>query len=134
MVDFDRVIGEVKRTAYTGLGTFGSATVGNLLDEYVPGDNVAVAGSQMALGAGAAYVVDDRMNVRRTSGTDLEVDEAVYFASHGVGAAGFAELADILTEGSSTAQSNMVEVREVDRSRSNVSQTGSTRDEISVDV
>lgn len=117
MVNFQRVLGELKRTAYTGLGTFGSATVGNLLSDNLPVDQMGVSVAQYALGGGAAYFVDDRMNVRETRGLDLDVGEAAYFASHGVGAAGFAEAAEMVSGGS--AQSSMVEVREVNRGSSN---------------
>lgn len=143
-MDFKRVLGEVKRTAYVGVGTFASASVGNGIESVLP-DSVsggqgssAVALSQVVLGATSAAVVDDRLNSRETRGLKFDMGEAGRHAAYGVGGAGFAELADELTEGST--QQEMVQVR----TRSHAGSTGSgdggndedqsSRERISVDI
>lgn len=136
MVDFDLVLGEIKRTAYVGAGTFASASVGNFLEDFVPGGDVGVASAQMLAGAGGAYVARERLGGRRnTDGLDIDVGEAARHASYGVGGAGFAELADSITE-DGTTNAEMVEVRtRSNAGSSSSSQTQSqTREDISLDV
>lgn len=109
----DRVLGELKRTGYVGLGVFGSTFVGNILDDFVPGGDVGVAAGQYAAGSGAAYFVNRRMNASDTRGLQFNMGEAVQHASRGVGAAGFAEAADLVRSDSpqTGATANTVEVR-----------------------
>jgi len=110
MVDFQRVLGELKRTAYVGTGTWASASVGGFLDEMAPdgvGD-VAISSGQALAGSVAAHLVDERMGVDETQGMTVDFGEAAYHASHGVGGAGFAEMVDLVTEGQTSGSSNDV--------------------------
>lgn len=123
MVDMDAVLGEVKRTAYVGLGTFGSALVGNGLSRLLPGDDVsdvAVAGGQAVVGAGAASLAELRMDPMETEGLGFDFGEAAQHVGYGVGGAGFAEAADLLSQDG--GGSEVVEVR----TRSNASRATST--------
>lgn len=134
MVDMEAVLGEVKRTAYVGAGTFASASVGNFLDDFVPGGDVGVAAAQMLGGAGAAAVADDRLGGRNTRGLTFDAGEFAKHASYGIGGAGFAEAADNLTEGGSQGQLVEVRTRSNASQASEQSQTDNDRREISVDV
>lgn len=137
MVDFDAVLGEVKRTAYVGIGTFASASVGNVLDGRVPGGNVGVASAQALAGAGGAYVAQSRMGGRQTNGLDFDMGEAARHAAYGVGGSGFAEAADSLT-GETSQQGQLVEVtsraQHSEADSQSDEQEGSDRERISVDV
>lgn len=126
MVDMERVLGEIKRTAYVGVGTFGSTYVGNFLDEHMPGGDPAVAASQALAGAGAAVAVDEYIGgPRSTRGLDFDSGEMMRYASYGVGGAGFAELGDVLNENALFEQEQeTVEVR----TRSNASQASSEQE------
>jgi len=120
MVDMERVLGEIKRTAYVGVGTFGSSFIGGALADNLPVGDVGVSGVQALAGAGAASFIAERQGRQSTtSGLSFDVNEMARHASYGVGGAGFAELADsVRGSGSSSQGQDMIEVR----TRSNASQ------------
>lgn len=121
MVDMERVLGEIKRTAYVGVGTFGSSFIGGTLADNLPVGDVGVSGVQALAGAGAASFIAERQGRQSTtSGLSFDVNEMARHASYGVGGAGFAELADSVRSGSSgqSQSGDMIEVR----TRSNASQ------------
>lgn len=140
MVDMQAVLGEIKRTAYVGAGTFASSFVGGVLSDQLPVGDIGVSGAQMLAGAGAAaYISDQRGAGQMTRGLDVDVNEAGRHAAYGLGGAGFAELAENIQSGSSSQSQSgdMIEVR----TRSNASSNGSysqdqvdPNEEISVDV
>lgn len=118
MVDMERVLGEIKRTAYVGVGTFGSSFIGGTLADALPVGDVGVSGVQTLAGAGAASFIAERQGRQTTTtGLTFDVNEMARHASYGIGGAGFAELADSLRASASSGQ-EMIEVR----TRSNASQ------------
>lgn len=144
MVDMDRVLGEIKRTTYVGLGSFASSYVGNFLDDFIPGGNAGVGAAQMLAGAGAAAYIGGSRGGSMTSGLDFDTNEMIRHVGYGVGGAGFADIANALNNDALLSgqygQSEMVEVR----TRSNASQhtpshnstdtSQTVAEEVSVDV
>jgi len=145
MVDMQRVLGEIKRTAYVGVGTFGSSFIGGTLADQLPVGDVGVSGVQALAGAGAATFISERQGrTTMTSGLTFDVNEMARHASYGVGGAGFAELADsVRGSGGSSSQGqskNMVEVRTRSDASQHTPEHNSSQgqlnpnEEISVDV
>jgi len=142
MVDMQRVLGEIKRTAYVGVGTFGSSFIGGAMADVLPVGDLGVSGVQALAGAGVASFIAERQGRQTTtSGLSFDVNEMARHASYGVGGAGFAELADSVQSGSSSQSQSgdMIEVR----TRSDASQHTpghmdqgqlGANEEISVDV
>lgn len=122
MVDMEAILGELKRTAYVGIGTFGSAMVGDFLADVIPGGDMAVAAGQYAVGSGVAFISVDRLDARQTRGLKFDMGEAARHAGYGVGGAGFAELADVVRGDTAAGAQDVISVRT--RSNASSAQTG----------
>lgn len=107
MVNMDRVWDKVLKGAYVGAGVFASATIGNFLDDFVPGGDMGVAIGQIGVGVGVS-VASERFNGGR--GSMIDAQEALEFAGYGVEGAAFAELADAIQGQTGARGSRVIEV------------------------
>lgn len=96
-----RVTQIVKRHALVGGGVFGSTFVGDAIDDFVPGGDLAVAGGEIGVGLGLTLAPELLGGRGGSLGTVVDIldREEVEFVGYGIGGAGAAEAADMIQTG-----------------------------------
>lgn len=126
MVDMETLVEKALKGTAVGIGVFGSTLVGNTIERNTGFGNLGVAASQAALGYGAA-VMSDYVG-EQASGFDQRVgnilDMGIEHVGYGIHAAGVAEGADVVYNGSLPTSNVQVNRRSQSSSNGNKTQTG----------
>jgi hypothetical protein len=130
MVNMDNVTTKLRRGLFVGIGTFGSTFVGNFMEGVTPGGDIGTAVAQLGVGAGMSVAADEFVD-----DYDSIQNDVVEYSGYGVQGAAWAEMADMITAGTTSGGVTEVDVTEV--SRTQASQPTNNRrqeKELSIDV